>query len=166
MEEQKGKPGKPQEQQPENQKQGSDWLKSAIDNIHSETKEDLETQPTINKMDFQTTISRAEYKTSNLPTDRIIKRSTERNLSQSPAQLNAEDIRFRFLYSLTGLLLGSALCLTGFVVFIHGLYAPSAWLGKLIGLSPQQLSDILPGVAMFVFGILLIFITRQKVPHT
>lgn len=165
MDEQEGKPNKPKEGQPESQKQGSDWLQSAINSIHSETKDDLENQATINKMDFQTTISRAEYKTSNLPTDRIIKRTTERNLSQSPAN-NPEDIRFRFLYSLTGLLLGSALCLAGFVVLIHGIYAAHAWLDELLGLSPQQLSDILPGVAMVILGILLIFITRQKAPHT
>lgn len=164
MEEQKGKSDKPQESQPENQKQGSDWLKSAIDNIHSETKEDLDTQPTINKMEFQTTISRGEYKTSTLPTDRIIKRSTERNLNQSPARLNPENIRFRFLYSLTGLLLGSAFCLTGLVLFIHGVYAPRAWLEDLIGLRPAQMNDTLPGIAMFIFGIILIFITKQKIP--
>jgi hypothetical protein len=166
MEEQKGKPPKPQQPQPDNQTQvknpSADWLKSAIDHI-SETKEDLDTQPTIDKVEFQTTISRSEYQTSTLPTDRILKRSTERERNATGTQATSENTRFRFLYSLTGLLLGSAICLTGLVLLLHGLNAPRPWLGELIG-SPLPISDIFPGIVMFIFGIVLIFITRQKIP--
>jgi hypothetical protein len=164
MEEEKGKQAKSPGKATDAKKPTSDWLQSAIDNIHAENKDDLDVQPTVNKMDFQTTISRSEYQTSNVPTDRILKRS-ERKMDGTAAQRSQESLRFRFLYSLTGLILGCAISLTGLVLVFHGLNASSPWLGDLFG-SPQALSDIGPGIVLFLFGIVLVFITRQKIPQS
>ena len=142
-------------------KPGEDWLKSAIDNIRSDQKEDLEVQPTIDKMEFQTTISRSEYQTSNVPTDRILKRTTERNLVDTPTRPR-QNVQSRFLYSLTGLLLGSAIGLAGLLLIIHGMYSANSWLAGIVG--TKEFNDMGPGIAILLFGIFLIFFTKEKTP--
>lgn len=143
-----------------------DWLKSAIDHIHSEKKDSLETQPTIDKLEFQTTISRDQYQTSALPTDRILKRGTR----DTDVRVSTHPNKSRFLYALTGLVFGIALSLTGLLFLIHGIFGVSAgassWVAGLLGLNPNGTNDLIPGIAMIVLGLFVIFITKEKSPPT
>jgi hypothetical protein len=141
-----------------------DWLKSAIDHIHTEKKDDLDIQPTIDKLESQTTISRDQYQTSALPTDRILKREDRKEIRSSQPN------NFQFLYSLSGLLLGTALSLTGLLFLLHGYFSirsgDRTWISSLIGIHPASTNDLIPGLAVLILGAFVIFITREKTPPT
>jgi hypothetical protein len=170
LEEQKGKRGLPEtaSQNPQSQQNPTeDWLKSAIDHIQSEKKDAaLETGPTIDKLEFQTTINRDEYETSSLPTDPIIKRTRPRIVDVHPGKSRSS----RFLYAITGLILGIALSLTGLLFLIHGVFGVKSgarsWVSDLLGLNPGVTNDFIPGIAMILLGILVIYITKEKTPPT
>ncbi|MGC9611022.1 MAG: hypothetical protein ABSE68_02265 [Minisyncoccia bacterium] len=70
-------------------------------------------------------------------------------------------IRFQFIYSLAGLILGLACVIGGIILFFHGIIGPTAnWTTSALGIN---ISDAAPGVVLFVVGLLFVWITRFSV---
>ena len=79
--------------------------------------------------------------------------------------LHSIGMRYKFWYSMTGLLLGLACIVAGVVLGLAGVSGHTSWTANLLGLS-TAMTDAAPGVVIFVVGIFLVFITRFKVSQT
>lgn len=90
-----------------------------------------------------------------------------KTLDVTPPQ-NLEDrelwrkaIRFQFIYSIGGLVLGLMCVIGGMILFLHGITGPTAnWTTELLGIN---ISDAAPGVVLFLVGLLFVWITRFSV---
>ncbi len=90
-----------------------------------------------------------------------------KTLEVTPPQ-NPEDrelwrkaVKFQFIYSIAGLILGLACVIGGIILFLHGITGPLAnWTTTLLGIN---ISDAAPGAILFVVGLLFVWITRFSV---
>lgn len=70
-------------------------------------------------------------------------------------------VRYQFIYSLAGLVLGLACVIGGIILFFHGITGPTAsWTTSVLGIN---VSDAAPGVVLFLVGLLFVWITRFSV---
>lgn len=71
-------------------------------------------------------------------------------------------VRYQYVYSLAGLVLG-VICVTGGItLFLHGIGGSSSWTAKFLGLS-SKLSDAAPGTILFVVGLFIVAVTKFNV---
>jgi hypothetical protein len=77
-------------------------------------------------------------------------------------ELLKRSIRYRFIYSMTGLILGLVCILGGVVLFLNGVAGSASWTAKVMG-GDSTLTDAAPGAILFVVGLLVVFLTRYKV---
>ena len=73
-----------------------------------------------------------------------------------------ESMRHKFIYSMTGLLLGLVSMLGGIVLFLNGVAGKSSWTAKILG-NESTISDAAPGSVLFLVGLFMIIATRYKV---
>jgi hypothetical protein len=76
-------------------------------------------------------------------------------------ELLKRSLRYRFIYSMTGLVIGLACLIGGIVLFLNGVAGSATWTSKIMG-SDSTLSNAAPGVILFVVGLLIVLITRYK----
>lgn len=70
--------------------------------------------------------------------------------------------KLKFVYSMTGLLLGLACIVAGVVLGLSGVAGHTSWTASALGLS-TSMTDAAPGVIIFVVGIFFVWMTRFKV---
>lgn len=80
-------------------------------------------------------------------------------------ELHRAGLRYKFIYSVIGLVLGLACILTGLLLGLAGVTGHTTFTASLIGLN-TNLTDAAPGVVVFVVGIFMVWITRFKVKAT
>jgi len=78
------------------------------------------------------------------------------------AEFAKRALRYQFIYSLVGLVMGVASMLIGMVLFLHGVAGHSSWSATILG-SGSQLNDAAPGTVLFVIGLFVVVVTRFKV---
>ena len=68
-------------------------------------------------------------------------------------------IRYQFIYSLLGLLLGLMCMILGTLLFFNGIGGSTSWTAKTLGLE-SQISDAAPGALLFLTGLFAVSMTR------
>lgn len=71
-------------------------------------------------------------------------------------------LRYKFIYSMSGLILGLACIVTGALLGLYGVTGHTGMVAKFLGLD-TQLNDAPPGVVVFVIGVFMVVATRFKV---
>ena len=71
-------------------------------------------------------------------------------------------LRFQFLYSLSGLILGGVCMALGALMFVFGIAGKTTWTASAMGLE-STLTDSAPGGVLFVVGMFVVIITRYVV---
>src|SRR5438132_1976187 len=71
-------------------------------------------------------------------------------------------IRYHFIYSLGGLVVGLACVVSGVLLFFHGVTGSTSWIGSFIG-AQSKLADAAPGTVLFVVGLFVIWATRFEI---
>jgi len=87
----------------------------------------------------------------------------EVNPPQNPTdrELWRKAVRFQFIYSLAGLILGLVCVIGGIILFFHGITGPTtSWTTSVLGIN---VSDAAPGVVLFIVGLIFVWITQFKV---
>lgn len=74
----------------------------------------------------------------------------------------SQALRYRFIYSMTGLFLGLVSMLGGIVLFLNGVAGSTSWTAKILG-NESTLTDAAPGAVLFVVGLFVIIVTRYRV---
>jgi hypothetical protein len=80
-------------------------------------------------------------------------------------ELRRQAMRYKFIYSMTGLFLGLACILAGLALGLAGAIGHTLWTASLLGLS-TNLTDATPGVIVFVVGIFMVLMTRFRYIET
>jgi hypothetical protein len=70
-------------------------------------------------------------------------------------------IVLKFVYSMTGLLLGLSCILGGIFLFFSGVSGSTNWTAKILG-AESTINDAAPGTVLFIAGIFLVLITRFR----
>src|SRR6478609_5138288 len=68
----------------------------------------------------------------------------------------------KFIYSVTGLVLGLVCTLGGIILFLNGVAGATSWTAKILG-SESTITDAAPGAILFIFGLFVVMATRYKV---
>ncbi len=68
-------------------------------------------------------------------------------------------MRYKLVYSMTGLVLGLAGMLGGIVLFLYGVTGTSSWTAKILG-TESTLTDAAPGAVLFIVGLFIVIATR------
>ncbi len=68
-------------------------------------------------------------------------------------------VRYQFLYSMSGLLLGLVCIIGGIILFLRGVTGSTSWTAKVLGLE-SNITDAAPGAVLFIVGLFLVFVTR------
>ena len=68
-------------------------------------------------------------------------------------------LRYQFIYSMLGLVLGLVCVVGGVVLFLRGVSGTISWTTKILGLE-SNVSDAAPGAILFIVGLFVIIITR------
>ncbi|HEY0074402.1 MAG TPA: hypothetical protein VGB77_09890 [Abditibacteriaceae bacterium] len=74
-------------------------------------------------------------------------------------ELWRDTVRYQFIYSLVGLLLGLVSMIGGIILFLHGVTGSTSWVAKGLGLQ-SSISDAAPGAILFIVGLFVIIATR------
>lgn len=69
---------------------------------------------------------------------------------------------FKFIYSITGLLVGFSCMIIASILFLNGIYGSSNWTASVLGIE-SNLNDAAPGTILFVIGFLIIIATRLRI---
>lgn len=77
-------------------------------------------------------------------------------------ELLKRSLLYRFIYSMTGLILGLVCMMGGVVLFLNGVAGSSSWTTKIMA-TDSTLTDAAPGAILFVVGLLVVFVTRYNV---
>lgn len=77
-------------------------------------------------------------------------------------ELLRQSMRYRFIYSMTGLFLGLVSMIGGIVLFLNGVAGSTSWTAKIIG-NESTITDAAPGAILFIVGLFVIIVTRYKV---
>ena len=72
-----------------------------------------------------------------------------------------QSIRYKFIYSMTGLVLGLLCMIGGIVLFLYGVSGASSWSARILG-SESNLTDAAPGALLFLVGLFGVIATRYK----
>lgn len=84
------------------------------------------------------------------------------NKPQAADAFQAQALRYRFIYSMTGLFLGLVGMLGGIVLFLNGVAGSTSWTAKILG-NESKITDAAPGAVLFVVGLFVIIATRFRV---
>ncbi|MBT8342168.1 MAG: hypothetical protein HKP58_09810 [Desulfatitalea sp.] len=68
-------------------------------------------------------------------------------------------VRYHFIYSIAGLILGFMAIFFGIVLFLMGISGSTTWVAEMIG-AKSKITDAAPGVILFIVGLLIVYITR------
>jgi len=95
------------------------------------------------------------------------KRAADRGIDASSTfpvsqELLRESLRHKFIYSMTGLVLGLVCMIGGVVLFLNGVAGATNWTAKILG-SESTITDAAPGAVLFVVGLFVVLVTRYKV---
>jgi hypothetical protein len=74
----------------------------------------------------------------------------------------AQALRYKFIYSMTGLFLGLVSMLGGIVLFLNGVTGTTSWTAQILG-NTSNLTDAAPGAVLFVVGLFVVIATRYRV---
>lgn len=77
-------------------------------------------------------------------------------------ELLRQSMRYKFIYSMTGLFLGLVSMIGGIVLFLNGVAGSTSWTAKIIG-NESTITDAAPGAILFIVGLFVIIVTRYKV---
>jgi hypothetical protein len=96
--------------------------------------------------------------------NRSMDRGAETSSSSFPFSeaLLRESLRHKFIYSMTGLVLGLLCMIGGVVMFLNGVAGSTNWTAKILG-SESTITDAAPGAVLFVVGLFVVLVTRYKV---
>jgi hypothetical protein len=75
---------------------------------------------------------------------------------------NARALRYKFIYSMTGLFLGLVSMLGGIALFLNGVAGETSWTAKIVG-KESTITDAAPGAVLFVVGLFVVIATRYRV---
>ena len=78
------------------------------------------------------------------------------------AQALRQALRYKFIYSMTGLFLGLVSMLGGIALFLNGVVGSTSWTAKILG-NESTITDAAPGAVLFVVGLFVIIATRYRV---
>jgi hypothetical protein len=70
-------------------------------------------------------------------------------------------VRYRFVYSMAGLVFGLICVIGGILLFLNGVAGSADWTAKILG-GDSTITDAAPGAVLFVVGLLVVFLTRYK----
>jgi hypothetical protein len=87
-------------------------------------------------------------------------KGTPAKVSVSSNTLN-RFLRYRLIYSMTGLFLGIVSIAGGIILFLFGVTGSTNWTAKFFGFE-SNLTDAAPGVILFTIGLFIIIFTRLK----
>ena len=73
-----------------------------------------------------------------------------------------DSLRHKFIYSMTGMILGLVCILGGVFLFLRGVTGSTSWSASILG-NESKLSDAAPGVILFIIGLFMVIVTRYKV---
>ena len=73
-----------------------------------------------------------------------------------------DSLRHKFIYSITGLVLGLICILGGIALFLNGIAGSTNWTAKLLG-NETKLTDAAPGTILFIVGLFITIATKYKV---
>ena len=71
-------------------------------------------------------------------------------------------LRYRFIYSMTGLALGFVSMVGGIALFLNGVTGSTSWAAKILG-TESRLTDAAPGAVLFLVGLFVVVVTRYKI---
>ena len=77
-------------------------------------------------------------------------------------EFHKQALRYRFLYSMTGLFLGLVSMIGGIALFLHGVTGATSWTAKILG-NESTITDTAPGAVLFVTGLFVVIVTRYRV---
>jgi hypothetical protein len=80
-------------------------------------------------------------------------------------RLHEAGMKYKLIYSISGLVLGLACILTGLVLGLAGVAGHTNFTASLLGLN-WNMTDAAPGVVVFVVGVFMVWISRFKVEAT
>jgi hypothetical protein len=78
------------------------------------------------------------------------------------AKLHERGMRYKFIYSICGLVLGFVCIIGGIALFLNGVAGATSWTAKFLGAS-SSINDAAPGSVLFIVGLFIVFVTRFKV---
>jgi len=85
---------------------------------------------------------------------------TRRNVPINFDTIN-QMMRYKLIYSMTGLVLGLVSMLGGIVLFLNGVTGSTSWTAKILG-SESNLTDAAPGAILFIVGLFVVIATRYN----
>ncbi|GAB3939282.1 hypothetical protein [Larkinella terrae] len=71
-------------------------------------------------------------------------------------------LRYKFIYSMTGLGLGLVSMIGGIALFLNGIAGSTSWTAKILG-NESTITDAAPGAILFIVGLFTVVTTRYKV---
>jgi hypothetical protein len=72
-----------------------------------------------------------------------------------------EILLYKFIYSMTGLLLGLASMIGGIILFLNGITGATSWTAKILG-NESIITDAAPGAILFIVGLFIVIVTRYN----
>lgn len=85
-----------------------------------------------------------------------------RNQLTAADAFQVQALRYKFIYSMTGLFLGLVSMLGGILLFLNGVSGSTSWTAKILG-NESTITDAAPGAVLFVVGLFVIITTRYRV---
>jgi len=70
-------------------------------------------------------------------------------------------LRYKLIYSMTGLVLGLICIIGGILLFLNGVTGSSSWTAKILG-NESNITDAAPGAILFIVGLFVIIATRYS----
>ena len=80
-------------------------------------------------------------------------------------EFEMQALRYRFIYSMAGLVLGLLCMIGGAALFFFGITGAISWTTKILG-SESTVANAGPGVILFIIGLFVTIATRYKVKVT
>ena len=74
-------------------------------------------------------------------------------------------VKYQFIYSILGLVLGLCCIVGGIILFLNGITGSTDWTLKIWG-SESIINDAGAGVVLFIVGLFVVFITRYSIKAT
>jgi hypothetical protein len=68
---------------------------------------------------------------------------------------------YKFIYSMTGLILGLICMIGGIILFLNGVSGATSWTAKILG-SESIITDAAPGAILFIVGLFIVIATRYS----
>jgi hypothetical protein len=78
---------------------------------------------------------------------------------ESDSRTRRQVVRYQFIYSLIGLVLGLVCILGGIILFVLGITGATSWTLSMLGADSKAL-DAAPGAVLFIVGIFIVLLTR------